>query len=81
MAYVLFGCALILAVVVFAVNSFRVSNEVLIYAISTGIAIVPESLIAVLTISFVVATTVMLKKNVVVRLVLILTRRDKKQPF
>ncbi|KAI3399684.1 hypothetical protein diail_6033 [Diaporthe ilicicola] len=67
LAYVLFFCALLLAVIVFAVNRFRMTNEVIIYAISTGIAIIPESLVAVLTITMVVATTVMRKANVVVR--------------
>lgn len=46
LAYLLFGCALLLAIVVFGVNKFNVTNEVAIYAISTGIAIIPESLIA-----------------------------------
>ncbi|KAI0852809.1 potassium/sodium eff [Daldinia vernicosa] len=67
LAYVLFGCALLLAVIVFAVNQFSVDREVVIYAISTGIAIIPESLVAVLTITMVVAVTVMRKANVVVR--------------
>ncbi|KAK8089778.1 hypothetical protein PG997_004739 [Apiospora hydei] len=67
LAYMLFGCALILALIVFAVNNFTGNREVIIYAISTGIAIIPESLVAVLTITMVVATTVMRKANVVVR--------------
>ncbi|KAH9904054.1 potassium/sodium eff [Xylariomycetidae sp. FL2044] len=67
LAYILFGCALLLAVIVFAVNKFSVPKEVAIYAISTGIAIIPESLVAVLTITMVVAVTVMRKANVVVR--------------
>jgi len=67
LAYTLFGCALILAVVVFSVNKFNIPHEVVIYAISTGIAIIPESLVAVLTITMVVAVTVMRKSNVVVR--------------
>ncbi|KAI0111714.1 potassium/sodium eff [Daldinia grandis] len=67
LAYVLFGCALLLAVIVFAVNKFSGDREVVIYAISTGIAIIPESLVAVLTITMVVAVTVMRKANVVVR--------------
>jgi P-type Na+/K+ transporter len=67
LAYLLFLCALILALIVFGVNRMRVPNEVIIYAISTGIAIIPESLVAVLTITMVVATTVMRKANVVVR--------------
>lgn len=67
LAYTLFGCALLLAVIVFGVNRFNVTNEVAIYAISTGIAIIPEALIAVLTITFVVGMTAMRKRAVVVR--------------
>ncbi|KAK4215316.1 hypothetical protein QBC37DRAFT_439578 [Rhypophila decipiens] len=68
LAYFLFFCALLLAVVVFGVNKFNLArHEIIIYAISTGIAIIPESLVAVLTITMVVATTVMRKANVVVR--------------
>ncbi|KPM38274.1 Calcium-transporting ATPase 3 [Neonectria ditissima] len=67
LAYVLFGCAVILAIIVFAVNHFDMRNEVIIYATSLGIAIIPESLVAVLTITMVVAVTVMRKANVVVR--------------
>lgn len=67
LAYLLFFCALILAVIVFGVNNFVIPTEVVIYAISTGIAMIPESLVAVLTLTMVVATTVMRKANVVVR--------------
>lgn len=67
LAYVLFGCAILLAIIVFGVNKFNVTKEVAIYAISTGIAIIPESLIAVLTITMVVGMSVMRKANVVIR--------------
>ncbi|KAK4176632.1 hypothetical protein QBC36DRAFT_187037 [Triangularia setosa] len=69
LAYLLFFCAIILAMIVFSVNKWPnpLPSELVIYAISTGIAIIPESLVAVLTISMVVATTVMRKANVVVR--------------
>ena len=67
LAYILFGFALILALIVFGANKFNVTNEVAIYAISTGIAIIPESLIAVLTITMVVGMTEMRKRKVVVR--------------
>lgn len=67
LAYVLFGMAVLLAMVVFGVNKFKLRNEVIIYATSLGIAIIPESLVAVLTITMVVAVTVMRKANVVVR--------------
>lgn len=46
LAYVLFGVAIILAMIVFGVNHFNLRNEVIIYAISVGIAIIPESLVA-----------------------------------
>lgn len=36
LAYILFGCAILLAIIVFGVNQFHVTNEVAIYAISTG---------------------------------------------
>ncbi|KAL8704854.1 MAG: hypothetical protein Q9201_002013 [Fulgogasparrea decipioides] len=67
LAYILFGCAILLAIIVFGVNKFNVTNEVAIYAISTGIAIIPESLIAVLTITMVVGMTQMRKCRVVIR--------------
>jgi P-type Na+/K+ transporter len=67
LAYFLLGCALLLAIIVFGVNRFNITNEVAIYAISTGIAIIPESLIAVLIITMVVGMTQMCKRKVVVR--------------
>ncbi|KAI5304495.1 Na+ ATPase [Ascosphaera pollenicola] len=67
LAYMLFGCAILLSIIVFAVDKFSFSNEVSIYAIATGIAIIPESLIAVLTITMVVGMTVMRKRAVVIR--------------
>ena len=36
LAYMLFGFAILLAIIVFAVHRFNVTNEVAIYAISTG---------------------------------------------
>lgn len=36
LAYILFGFALLLAIIVFGVNRFNVTGEVAIYAISTG---------------------------------------------
>lgn len=46
---------------------FHVTNETLIYAISTGIAMIPESLLAVLTITFVTGTNEMRRKKVLTR--------------
>lgn len=67
LAYLLFFSALLLSVIVFGVNEFHVTNEVVIYAISTGIAIIPESLVAVLTVTMVVASTTMRTVNVLIR--------------
>ncbi|KAG9087092.1 hypothetical protein FRC06_002744, partial [Ceratobasidium sp. 370] len=67
LAYILFICAVILALIVFGVARFRVTNEVAIYAIALGIAVIPESLIAVLTITMSAGTSRMAKQHVIVR--------------
>lgn len=67
MAYVLFGCAIILIIIVFGVARFHVTNEVILYAIATAIAIIPESLIAVLTLTMAVGTKKMAQEHVIVR--------------
>ncbi|KAK7525594.1 P-type Na+-ATPase [Phyllosticta citriasiana] len=67
LAYILFAFAILLAIIVFGVNRFDVTKEVAIYAISTGIAMIPESLIAVLTITFVTGMTSMRKRRVLTR--------------
>lgn len=46
LAYFLFFCAILLALIVFGVNRFELPSEVIIYATSLGIAIIPESLVA-----------------------------------
>ncbi|KAK6338757.1 Na+ ATPase [Orbilia brochopaga] len=67
LAYLLLGCAVILAIIVFGANKFHVPHEVVIYAISLAIAIIPESLPAVLTITFSVGMSRMVKRKVIVR--------------
>ncbi|QRV93294.1 potassium/sodium efflux P-type ATPase [Ceratobasidium sp. AG-Ba] len=67
LAYLLFICAVILAIIVFAVAKFHITNEVAIYAIALGIAVIPESLIAVLTITMSAGTSRMAKQHVIVR--------------
>ncbi|KAK8078717.1 Calcium-transporting ATPase 3 [Apiospora phragmitis] len=66
-ALLLFGLAILLAVIVFSVSRWHVDDEVLIYGICVGVAVIPESLIAVLTISMAVGTKAMTKGNVIVR--------------
>lgn len=67
LAYFLFGCAIILILIVFAVAKFDITNEVVLYAIAAAIAIIPESLIAVLTLTMAVGTRKMATENVIVR--------------
>jgi Na+-exporting ATPase len=66
-ALLLFALAILLAVIVFSVNRWDVHGEVLIYGICVAIAVIPESLIAVLTITMSLATKKMAKHNVIVR--------------
>jgi potassium/sodium efflux P-type ATPase len=67
LAYALFILAIILAIIVFGANKFNITHQVSIYAISLGIAIIPESLIAVLSITMAIGTRAMAKRNVIVR--------------
>ncbi|KAL9630334.1 MAG: hypothetical protein Q9204_004777 [Flavoplaca sp. TL-2023a] len=66
-ALVLFALAVLLAIIVFSASKFNVSNEVLIYGICVAVAIIPESLIAVLTITLAAGTKAMVKGHVLVR--------------
>ncbi|KAJ5108365.1 hypothetical protein N7456_005040 [Penicillium angulare] len=66
-ALLLFALAILLAIIVFSVNLWDVQGEVLIYGICVAVAVIPESLIAVLTITMSVGTKAMAKGNVVVR--------------
>ncbi|KAH3265874.1 hypothetical protein KXW23_002565 [Aspergillus fumigatus] len=66
-ALLLFALAVLLAIIVFSVNKWDIEGEVLIYGIAIGVAVIPESLIAVLTITMAVGTKAMAKGNVIVR--------------
>ncbi|KAH0566060.1 hypothetical protein GP486_000553 [Trichoglossum hirsutum] len=66
-ALMLFGLAILLAIIVFSANKWNIHNEVLIYGICVAVAVIPESLIAVLTITMAVGTKAMAKGHVVVR--------------
>lgn len=66
-ALLLFALAILLAIIVFSVNLWDVEGEVLIYGICVAVAVIPESLIAVLTITIAVGTKAMAKGNVIVR--------------
>ncbi|KAK2812739.1 hypothetical protein FQN50_001068 [Emmonsiellopsis sp. PD_5] len=66
-ALLLFALAITLAIIVFSANKWDVHGEVLIYGICVAVAVIPESLIAVLTITVAVGTKAMAKGNVIVR--------------
>jgi len=66
-AIILLGLAILCAIIVFAVAEFHLSDDVVLYAIALGIGVLPESLVAVLTITFSVGAKRMAKSNVVVR--------------
>lgn len=66
-ALLLLGLAILLAIIVFSANKWNISGEVLLYGVCVAVAVIPESLIAVLTITMAVGTKAMAKGNVVVR--------------
>ena len=67
LAHFLFVTAVILVLVVFATARFHVSADVALYAISLALAIIPESLIAVVTITMAKGVTHMARRNAIVR--------------
>ncbi|KAF9691426.1 hypothetical protein EKO04_010817 [Ascochyta lentis] len=66
-ALLLFGLAILLAIIVFSASKWVVGGEVLIYGICVAVAVIPESLIAVLTITIAVGGKAMAKANVITR--------------
>ncbi|KAJ5946160.1 hypothetical protein N7454_002999 [Penicillium verhagenii] len=67
LALLLFGIAVIFAIVVAAANDWRGDSEVIIYAVATGLAMIPACLVVVLTITMAVGTRQMVQRNVIVR--------------
>ncbi|CAI4219552.1 unnamed protein product [Parascedosporium putredinis] len=66
-ALMLFAFAIVLVLIVFATAKFDVKGQTLLYGICVGVAVIPESLIAVLTLTFTVAARAMSRGNVIVR--------------
>lgn len=66
-ALLLFGLAILLAIIVFSASKWIIGGEVLIYGICVAVAVIPESLIAVLTITIAVGGKAMAKANVITR--------------
>ncbi|KAJ5263404.1 hypothetical protein N7478_011009 [Penicillium angulare] len=67
LALLLFGIAVVFAIVVAAANNWRGDNEVIIYAVATGLAMIPACLVVVLTITMAVGTRQMVQRHVIVR--------------
>ncbi|KAK6358721.1 Na+ ATPase [Orbilia blumenaviensis] len=67
LAILLFGIAIICAIIVFGANKFRTDKEVIIYAVATGLSMIPASLIVVLTITMAAGTKRMVERHVIVR--------------
>ncbi|KAK6584732.1 hypothetical protein PZA11_002956 [Diplocarpon coronariae] len=66
-ALLLFGIAVVCAIIVMAANGFANNTEVIIYAVATGLSMIPASLIVVLTITMAAGTKRMVERHVVVR--------------
>jgi len=67
LAMLLFGIAVVCALVVLGANKFQTKQEVIIYAVATGLSMIPASLVVVLTITMAAGTKRMVQRNVIVR--------------
>lgn len=64
---ILFGVAVVFALVVLGANKFDTNQQVIIYAVATGLSMIPASLVVVLTITMAAGTKRMVERNVIVR--------------
>lgn len=67
LACLLFVVAVIFAIVCMAANLFSSNTEVIMYAVATGISMIPACLVVVLTITMAVGTKRMVQRHVIVR--------------
>ncbi|KAG2203027.1 hypothetical protein INT47_013243 [Mucor saturninus] len=67
MALVLLAIAIIALIIVFSVAKFQIDDQVVLYGISTAIAVIPEGLIAVVTLTQAFGVNAMAKSNALVR--------------
>ncbi|KAK4118942.1 potassium/sodium eff [Parathielavia appendiculata] len=67
LAMLLFGIAIVCAIIVLGANKFNTRQEVIIYAVATGLSMIPASLVVVLTITMAAGTKRMVQRNVIVR--------------
>ena len=67
LAMLLLAIAVACAIVVLGANRFHATQEVIIYAVATGLSMIPASLVVVLTITMAAGTKRMVKRNVIIR--------------
>ncbi|RJE26095.1 P-type ATPase [Aspergillus sclerotialis] len=67
LALALFAIAVIFAIIVMGTNNWSNASEVIIYAVATGLAMIPACLVVVLTITMAVGTKQMVQRHVIVR--------------
>ncbi|KAI8660212.1 Cation-ATPase-N domain-containing protein [Fusarium keratoplasticum] len=67
LAILLLGTAIVCAIIVLGANEFNTKKEVIIYAVATGLSMIPASLIVVLTITMAAGTKRMVQRHVIVR--------------
>ena len=67
LALLLLGTAIVCAIIVLAANDFKSDQQVVIYAVATGVSMIPASLIVVLTITMSAGTKRMVERHVIVR--------------
>ncbi|RCI03513.1 hypothetical protein CU098_010868 [Rhizopus stolonifer] len=67
MAIALLAIAIVAVIVVFAAAKFNVSNDVVLYAIATSISVIPEGLVAVVTVTQAFGVHAMAKNKALVR--------------
>jgi Na+-exporting ATPase len=67
LALLLLGVAVVCAIIVLAANGFSNNREVIIYAVATGLSMIPASLTVVLTITMAAGTKRMVQRHVIVR--------------
>ncbi|KAK4244438.1 hypothetical protein C7999DRAFT_35217 [Corynascus novoguineensis] len=67
LAMVLFAIAVVCAIIVLGANRFHTTQDVIIYAVATGLSMIPASLVVVLTITMAAGTKRMVQRHVIVR--------------
>lgn len=67
LAILLLGVAVVCAIIVLGANEFSNNTEIIIYAVATGLSMIPACLVVVLTITMAAGTKRMVQRHVIVR--------------